>query len=128
MPRPRKCRKVCSLPKMQAFFPSGNQKNECVITLTVDEYETIRLIDREGFSQETCGEFMQIARATVQQTYNTARKKLADMLVEGCSLRIEGGDYRLCDGKEERCGCGGCPRHRCTSSCSAHRTETEPPV
>ncbi len=128
MPRPKKCRKVCSLPKMQSFSPLGAQKDEHIITLTVDEYETIRLIDREGFSQEACGAYMQIARTTVQQIYNTARKKLADMLVEGKTLRIEGGDYRLCDGKEDRCGCGGCPRHRNTEYQSSQCLQKEPPV
>ena len=82
------------------------------ITLTVDEYESIRLIDREGLSQEECGQRMEIARATVQQIYAGARKKLADMLVEGLPLRIEGGDYRLCDGTGFTHGCGNCIKHR----------------
>ena len=81
------------------------------ITLTVDEYESIRLIDREGLSQEECGQRMEIARATVQQIYAGARKKLADMLVEGLPLRIEGGDYRLCDGTGFTHGCGNCIKH-----------------
>ena len=55
---------------------------------------------------------MEIARATVQQIYAGARKKLADMLVEGLPLRIEGGDYRLCDGTGFTHGCGNCIKHR----------------
>ena len=50
-------------------------------------------------------------RTTVQMIYNSARKKLAAALVDGLPLRIEGGSYQLCDGKEEACGCGGCRRH-----------------
>lgn len=80
--------------------------------MTVDEYEAIRLVDEQGFSQEECGTHMKIARTTVQQIYTSARKKIADALVEGLPLRIEGGDYQLCDGKEAYCRCGGCRKHR----------------
>lgn len=110
MPRPRKCRKVCRLPRINEFVPA-NDSGGC-ITLTVDEYETLRLIDKEGFSQEECAGYMRVARTTVQQIYNTARHKLAEALVDGLTIRIEGGDYTLCDGKEHQCGCGGCRRHR----------------
>lgn len=114
MPRPRKCRKVCSLPLINEFVPArGVCENDEVVLMTVDEYEAVRLIDKEGFSQEECGEYMAIARTTVQQVYDNARKKIARVLVDGLPLRIDGGDYRLCDGKEEFCGCGGCRRHRC---------------
>ena len=112
MPRPRKCRKVCCMPKNTEFVPAGNIGANGVIIMTVDEYETVRLIDREGFSQEECGEYMKVARTTVQQIYNNARRKIAEALVEGFTLRIEGGDYTLCGGEETACGCGGCERHR----------------
>lgn len=112
MPRPKKCRKVCCLPKAIEFTPSGCVSSWPAVILTVDEYETIRLIDKEGFSQEECGEFMQVARATAQQIYTSARSKLAEALVCALPLKIEGGDYRLCDRTERVCRCGGCRRHR----------------
>ena len=56
---------------------------------------------------------MRVARTTVQQIYNSARKKIADALVNGFAVKIEGGDYRLCDGKEKYCACGGCEKHKC---------------
>lgn len=113
MPRPRKCRMVCCLPCNNEFVPVQNNGPFCgVVVMTVDEYETIRLIDFEGLSQEESSEKMKIARTTVQQIYNNARKKIARTLVEGLTLKIEGGDYRLCDGKEKFCGCGHCRRFK----------------
>jgi len=108
MPRPRKCRRVCHFPETVAFGPVESMGNGPEVILNVDEYETIRLIDREGMSQEQCCEQMGIARTTVQLIYAQARKKLADALVEGRILRIEGGDYRLCDGGDARCGVDTC--------------------
>lgn len=111
MPRPKKCRKVCKMPDNLGFTPINTQQNVCPVIMTVDEYECIRLIDKEGFSQEECGNYMKIARTTVQQIYTSARKKIADSLVDGLPLKIVGGDFRLCDGKEKSCQCGGCPKH-----------------
>lgn len=112
MPRPRKHRKVCCLPANDGFTPMVPGKNTDAIILNVDEYETLRLIDREGFSQEECGEYMNVARATVQLIYTAARKKIADALVEGRPIQIKGGDYKLCDGTGKHCACAGCKRHR----------------
>ena len=108
MPRRVKCRKVCHYPQTLEFLPQNNDAEQEPIILTVDEYETIRLIDRRGMSQEQCAAFMQIARTTVQRIYETARKKLADFVVEGRPLRIEGGDFRLCNGSTTGCGCVDC--------------------
>lgn len=108
MPRPTKCRKVCHFPQTVEFLPAQGTEDKESVVLTVDEYEAIRLIDREGLSQEQCSEFMQIARTTVQKIYESARKKLADMLVDGLPLRIEGGEFRLCDGQSATCGFHAC--------------------
>ena len=80
--------------------------------MTVDEYETVRLIDLEGMTQEECAEKMYVARTTVQGIYTAARNKIADSLVNGKILLIDGGDYRLCDGRGSGCGVGGCCRRR----------------
>ena len=72
MPRPKRCRKVCSMPRVSEFLPTGESAD--FIVLTVDEYESIRLIDKQGFSQEECAAYMQVARTTAQQISNSARK------------------------------------------------------
>jgi len=111
MPRPRKWRRVCCLPGSERFGPLGEEAAETVV-MSVDEYETIRLIDLMGFTQEECAAQMKVARTTVQGIYECARKKLADTLVNSKSLVIQGGDYVLCDGQEAVCHCGGCRKHR----------------
>lgn len=108
MPRPTKCRRVCHYPRVVAFSPAGAGEEAAPVRLTLDEYETIRLIDGEGLSQEQCSASMQIARTTVQKIYESARRKLAEMLVNGRGLCIEGGEFRLCDGRGTGCGCSGC--------------------
>ena len=112
MPRPRKYRKVCHFPGNLSFLPESGADGKEPVVLTVDEYESLRLIDREGLSQELCGERMRIARTTVQLIYTSARRKVADALVEGRPLKIEGGDFRLCDGDAADCGQKTCFKHR----------------
>lgn len=113
MARPRKWRTVCELPQTNRFGPMSSTDTvlETVI-MTVDEYETIRLIDLEGFTQEQCADQMNIARTTIQGIYSEARKKLADSLVNGKNLVIEGGEYMLCSGIGRGCQGRGCRRHR----------------
>jgi predicted DNA-binding protein (UPF0251 family) len=107
-----KWRRVCRLPENNRFGPLDLPIDaENHVTMTVDEYETIRLIDQEGFTQEECAKQMNIARSTVQGIYIEARKKLANSLVNGKVLLIEGGEYRLCEGLGNGCG-RGCHRHR----------------
>ena len=69
MPRPKKCRKVCQMPQIREFRPVGENPDEPAVVLTVDEYEAIRLIDKEGFSQEECSSYMQVARTTAPVSY-----------------------------------------------------------
>lgn len=108
MPRPVKCRKVCHFPNVLEFLPADDAEKHTPIILTVDEYETIRLLDKNGYSQEQCAVSMQIARTTVQRIYEIARKKIADALIDGHPLRIEGGDFRICNGQSSNCSLGGC--------------------
>ena len=86
------------------------------VTLGLDEYEAIRLIDLEGMQQEQAAAQMGVARTTVQAMYNAARRKLADCIVNSKALRIEGGDVQVC---ERHAACprrGCCGRHACVKN------------
>jgi predicted DNA-binding protein (UPF0251 family) len=114
MPRPIKWRKVCCLPGNSRFGPLDSPVDIAdTVNMTIDEYETIRLIDLDNLTQEESASQMNISRTTVQGIYDGARKKLAESLVNGKVLRIEGGEYQLCDGSGNGCGRGSCQRHRC---------------
>jgi predicted DNA-binding protein (UPF0251 family) len=98
MSRPRKWRKVCCLPESDMFGPlNEDREGREIIIMSVEEYEAIRLIDLEGLTQEECGKNMNVARTTVQRIYNNARKKNARSLVNGAIIKIEGGDYKVCE-------------------------------
>ena len=56
MPIPVKCRKVCHFTNVLEFLPADDTEKKTPIVLTVDEYETIRLLDKKGYSQEQCAE------------------------------------------------------------------------
>ena len=114
MSRPVKWRKICCLPDNDRFGPLDSSANTVnIITMTIDEYEAVRLIDLEGFTQEECANQMKISRTTVQGIYDVARTKIAESLINGKVLVIRGGEYKLCDGSGSGCGRGSCRRHRC---------------
>ena len=102
MARPVKCRRICRYPCIKEFSPQNGRDDKQVI-LSYDEFETIRLIDREGLSQEKCGEYLRVGRTTVQKIYDSARKKIAEALTEGLPLKISGGDVSLCNGFNSFC-------------------------
>lgn len=114
VPRPRKWRRVCCLPDSNLYGPLNLvNKDSQIIVMSVDEYETIRLIDLEGMMQEECADKMNVARTTIQRIYNDARKKLSESLVNGHVLKIEGGDYQLCEETEPIKRCPNCHKQRC---------------
>ncbi len=125
MPRPVKCRRICALPPCTSFV-CADSEGGVPLSMTLEEYEAIRLIDYLGLTQEECAAQMAVARTTVQRIYETARKKMAQFLVTGGSLQIEGGSYTVC--KQEDCHCAGChcPSRRCgRSDCSRFNKQSE---
>ena len=94
VPRRPRCRRIGGFPDCWSFTPDDVPGAETVV-LTLDEYETIRLLDREGLTQEQCAERMGVSRTTVTAIYESARRKLARVVVDGLRLRIGGGSYQL---------------------------------
>lgn len=119
MARPQKPRRVCSIPGIKRFGALGERAGlREIVELTVDEYETIRLIDFEGMNQEECAARMAVARTTVQAIYVSARKKLAELIVNGKTLHIEGGNFSLCD--DNNCPCRKRAGHLAQHAGSSH--------
>ena len=132
MARPKKCRRICGMPRCGDFIPSAGADGQ--VLMTVDEFECIRLIDWEGMTQEQCAAQMMVARATAAAIYESARKKLADALVNSRTLTITGGEVAVCQDRESCCGrcgrgeCNGCMRtctHRNPSSLEENKKEIE---
>ena len=92
MPRPPCCRRVMGKPAASLFTPAGNQSRPGEqVVVSLDEFEAIRLADREGLKQEDAAEQMQISRPTFGRVLESAHRKVADALVHGKFLKIEGG-------------------------------------
>ena len=123
MPRPQRCRRICGMPQVTSFCPA-QQQGEVPILLALDEYEVIRLVDLEGKSHGECAVQMDISRSTVQEIYESARKKIAACLVHGRQLVITGGNYRVCGG-QELSRCGQCCRQGAEFAQTAQKNETE---
>ena len=96
MPRPTRERRIQYIPKVTYFKPAGIPlRNLSEVRLTFEEMEAIRLKDKDGLEQEECARLMQISRPTFHRVINSARQKLAEALLGGKAIRIEGGNYRL---------------------------------
>lgn len=104
MARPPKCRRICRQPNWMRFVPD-DMPSEGNMVLTLDEYESIRLIDLEGRTHAQCAAQMGVSRTTVTDIYESARRKIAEAIVGGMALTIDGGHVSLCDGTALGC-CG----------------------
>jgi uncharacterized protein len=96
MSRPQKSRTVCIPPKMKGYKPYGIPpcKTESV-TLSFEEYESLKLIDYDLLSQDQAAIKMNVSRPTFTRIYNRALKTIAKAFVEGKSIDICGGNYVL---------------------------------
>jgi len=105
MVRPCICRKIAREPQACYFKPKGIPLRELEeVVLTLDELEAIRLADFEGLYQEHAAQKMGISRQTFGNIIITAHRKVADFLINGKSLKIQGGPVRTAE-KSARRGC-----------------------
>lgn len=107
MARPTKWRRIENLPSIPYFIPS--EKEIAAIPeniLKLEELEAIRLKDLEGLEQGECADKMEVSRPTFQRILLSAREKIADSLVNGKTIHIEGGNFtqNICQVKCADCG------------------------
>lgn len=96
MVRPRLCRRVRFNPDVTYFKPRGIPLVDLEeMILHVDEFEAVRLKDLEGLEQSQCAKKMNISQPTFNRLVLSARKKIADAIINGKAIKIEGGDYKL---------------------------------
>jgi len=104
MARPTNCRRVGSVPLSNYFKPRGVPLSMLEeVVLTVDEFEALRLADLESLYQEQAAERMKVSRPTFGRIIESARKKVADALVKGKALKIEGGEFEIVAMRKFRC-------------------------
>ena len=92
MPRPIKCRMVGFVPDVLFFKPAGISMRDLEdVELSLDDLESIRLADLEGLYQEDAAGRMGVSRQTFANILASARSKMAECLILGKALRVEGG-------------------------------------
>jgi predicted DNA-binding protein (UPF0251 family) len=99
-------RRVDFLPQVTYFKPAGVPLTSLQeVRLTIEEAESIRLKDIEGMEQDECAQRMRVSRTTFARILSVARQKIADALLNGKAIRIEGGNYEMAV-RRFRCGNG----------------------
>ena len=79
-------------PAASIFKPTGIPMHEIEeVVMTLDEFEALRQADLVGLYQEQAAEQMGVSRPTFSRIIESAHRKVADALVHGKALRIEGG-------------------------------------
>jgi predicted DNA-binding protein (UPF0251 family) len=94
--RPRRIRRIFFEPGIDFFKPAGvMMRNLKENILTKDELEAVRFIDYEKIEQSKVAKKMKISQPTLSRLLSSARKKIADSLVNGKAIRIKGGNYKM---------------------------------
>jgi predicted DNA-binding protein (UPF0251 family) len=100
--RPKKYRIVKQDPRISQFSPRGRPGRPDEVNLTVDEFETIRLADYMGLSQQEAAKSMHISQQTFSRILTNARKSLAQGLIKGAIIKVQGGYYVISSRENEQ--------------------------
>ena len=104
MARPCCCRRIEGKPISSVFKPKGIPRPGLgEITITLDEFEAVRLADLEGLYQEQAAVRMEVSRPTFSRIIESARRKIATALIQGQILKIEGGTVYAAPPDVSRC-------------------------
>ncbi len=92
--RHRGARWISAIPPIANFQPFGIPPEHIkTIYITLEELEALRLVDLESMQQEEAAYTMGVSRKSLWNDLKSARKKVAEALVNGWAIRIEGGNY-----------------------------------
>lgn len=118
MPRPPCCRRIEGKPPCSVFKPTGvSARRLTSVSMSLDEFEAVRLADLEGLYQADAAERMHVSRPTFGRIIESAHRKIAEALVHGQALVIEGGPVLATGTHADACpscrvagrGSGECP-------------------
>ena len=110
MPRQKCCRIIQSLPNSTCYKPKGVPVSQLEkVVLTLDEYEAMRLADFDQLYQEHAAVKMRISRQTFGRVIESAHFKIAEALIHGKAIIIEGGEVTIRGAKELKCKDCKCP-------------------
>jgi uncharacterized protein len=131
VPRPYCRRRIGGQPAASIFKPIGVPMRLLEeVVMTLDEFEAIRLADLDGLYQESAAAQMEVSRPTFSRITASAHRKLADAIVHGKALRIEGGPvlvagHRCCRRHEMQAGLAGRSQTRTGAVQTGAGTTTE---
>jgi len=107
MVRPRRLRRIFFQPDVTYFKPAGIPMVSLKETeLSFDELEAIRLVDSKEMEQIEAGKQMKISQSTLSRLLREGRKKLADAIIQGNAIKIQGGNYKMAMPKGRGFGMG----------------------
>lgn len=98
--RPKKYRIVKQDPRISQFSPRGRPGRPDEVEVSMDEFEALRLTDFMGLSQKEAAKSMRISQPTFSRVLTKAHKTIANGLIKGATIKIQGGHYVISSREE----------------------------